>query len=88
MMKNKKELYEENIRLRNYLNFWLGINDDDLDIETIEFEFINKKNKLRTIKKVIISLTIIFLCLSCYIVGLMGWNNGRFKGKNNSISCY
>lgn len=72
MMKNKKELYEENIRLRNYLNFWLGINDDDLDIETIEFEFINKKNKLRTIKKVIISLTIIFLCLSCYIVGLMG----------------
>lgn len=72
MMKNKKELYEENIKLRNYLNFWLGINDDDLDIETIEFEFINKKNKLRTIKKVIISLTIIFLCLSCYIVGLMG----------------
>lgn len=72
MMKNKKELYEENIRLRNYLNFWLGINDDDLDIETIEFEFINKKNKLRTIKKVIISITIIFLCLSCYIVGLMG----------------
>lgn len=72
MMKNKKELYEENIRLRNYLNFWLGINDDDLDIKEVEIEFNKRKNKLKMIKKIIISVTIIFLCLSCYIVGLMG----------------
>lgn len=72
MMKNKKELYEENIKLRKYLNFWLGVTDEDLDLEEIEIQFTKQKNKLKTIKKIIISVTIIFLCLSCYIVGLMG----------------
>lgn len=72
MMKNKKELYEENIKLRNYLNFWLGVTDEDLDLEEIEIQFTKQKNKLKMIKKIIISVAIIFLCLSCYIVGLMG----------------
>lgn len=72
MMKNKKELYEENVKLRNYLNFWLGTTDEDLDLEEIEIQFTKQKNKLKTIKKIIMSATVIFLCLSCYIVGLMG----------------
>lgn len=72
MKKNRKELYEENIKLRKYLNFWLGINDKDLDIKELEIEFNKRKKNLRTIKKTIISLTIIILCLSCYLVGLIG----------------
>lgn len=68
----KKELYEEVLKLKEYLNFWLGVTEEDLDLKKTEVEFKKQKNKLKTIKKIILSLTIIFLCLSCYIVGLMG----------------
>ena len=71
MKRTKIELYEENIKLRKYLNFWLATNDEDLDLKEIEIQFTKQKNKLKTIKKIILSAAIIFLCLSCYIVGLM-----------------
>lgn len=71
MKKTKIELYEENIKLRRYLNFWIGATEEDLDLEEVEVQFNKQKNKLKTIKKIIISITIIFLCLSCYLVGLM-----------------
>lgn len=71
MNKTKKELYEENIKLREYLNFWLGITDKELDIKKIEIEFKKQKKKLKIIKKICIVITIIFLCASCYLLGLM-----------------
>lgn len=71
MNKTKKELYEENIKLREYLNFWLGITDKELDIKKIETEFNKQKKKLKIIKKICIVLAIIFLCASCYLLGMM-----------------
>lgn len=71
MKRTKIELYEENIKLRRYLNFWLETTDEDLDLKEVEIQFNKQKKKLKTIKKIILSGAIIFLCLSCYIVGLM-----------------
>lgn len=69
--KTKKELYQENIKLRKYLNFWIGIDDDNLDLKEVEKKFNNQKKKLIIMKKIFISLAILFLCASCYILGLI-----------------
>ncbi|MGM9879466.1 MAG: hypothetical protein ACI31R_05545 [Bacilli bacterium] len=71
MNKTKKELYHENIKLRKYLNFWIGIDDENLDLKEVEKKFNNQKNKLIIMKKIFISLAILFLCASCYILGLI-----------------
>lgn len=71
MNKTKKELYHENIKLRKYLNFWIGIDDENLDLKEVEKKFNNQKNKLIIMKKIFISLSILFLCASCYILGLI-----------------
>lgn len=69
--KTKKELYQENIKLRKYLNFWIGIDDENLDLKEVEKKFNNQKKKLIIMKKIFISLAILFLCASCYILGLI-----------------
>ena len=71
MNKTKKELYEENIKLRRYLNFWIGTSDDNLDFKEVEKQFNKQKKKLIIMKKLFISLSILFLCGSCYILGLI-----------------
>lgn len=71
MNKTKKELYHENIKLRKYLNFWIGIDDENLDLKEVEKKFNNQKKKLIIMKKIFISLSILFLCGSCYILGLI-----------------
>ena len=75
MNRTKKELYEENKQLKKYLKFWVGSDDeeDDLDIKRIIELSIKQKKKLILIKKILISMTIIILCMACFIVGL-GWN--------------
>lgn len=75
MNRTKKELYEENKQLKKYLKFWVGSDDeeDDLDIKRIIELSIKQKKKLILIKKILISITIIILCMACFIVGL-GWN--------------
>lgn len=70
MNKSKKELINENIKLRKYLEFWLNTTNEDLDLDKIEVAFNKQKNKLKIIKKTIIATTIIFLCLSCFVIGL------------------
>ena len=71
MNKSKKELINENIKLRKYLEFWLNTTDEDLDLEELEVAFYKQKNKLKIIKKTIIAATIIFLCASCFVMGLV-----------------
>lgn len=71
MNKTKKELYQENIKLRKYLNFWIGIDDENLDLKEVEKKFNNQKKKLIIMKKIFISLAMLFLCASCYILGLI-----------------
>ena len=39
MNKSKKELINENIKLRKYLEFWLNTTDEDLDLDKIEVAF-------------------------------------------------
>ena len=76
MNKTKKEIYEdykkekaENIQLKKYLKFWLGTND--IEINEIDRIFRKTKKRIILIKKICIVLAIIFLCLSCYLLGLM-----------------
>lgn len=71
MNKSKKELINENIKLRKYLEFWLNTTEEDLDLDKIEVAFNKQKHKLKIIKKTIIAVTIIFLCLSCFVIGLV-----------------
>ena len=71
MNKTKKELYEENIKLRRYLNFWIGTSDDNLDLKEVEKQFNKQKKKLIIMKKIFISLAMLFLCASFYILGLI-----------------
>ena len=60
MNKTKKELYQENIKLRKYLNFWIGIDDENLDLKEVEKKFNNQKKKLIIMKKLFILIIIIF----------------------------
>lgn len=76
MNKTKKEIYEdykkekaENILLKKYLKFWLGTND--IEISEIDRIFRKTKKRIILIKKICIVLAIIFLCVSCYLLGLM-----------------
>ena len=76
MNKTKKEIYEdykkekaENILLKKYLKFWLGTND--VEINEIDRIFKKTKKRIILIKKICIVLAIIFLCISCYLLGLM-----------------
>ena len=78
MNKTKKEIYEdykkekaENIQLKKYLKFWLGTNDYDIEINEIDRIFRKTKKRIILIKKICIVLAIIFLCVSCYVLGLM-----------------
>ena len=78
MNKTKKEIYEdykkekaENIQLKKYLKFWLGTNDYDADISEIDELFKKTKKRVILIKKICMVLAIIFLCGSCYLLGLM-----------------
>ena len=78
MNKTKKEIYEdykkekaENIQLKKYLKFWLGTNDYDTDINEIDELFKKTKKRAILIKKICILLSIIFLCVSCYLLGRM-----------------
>ena len=78
MNKTKKEIYEdykkekaENILLKKYLKFWLGTNDYDIEINEIDRIFRKTKKRIILIKKICIVLAIIFLCVSCYLLGLM-----------------
>lgn len=75
MNRTKKELYEENKQLKKYLKFWVGSDDeeDDIDIKRIIELSIKQKRKLILIKKILISMTIIILCIICFVVGL-GWD--------------
>lgn len=70
--KTKKELILENGQLKKYLTFWVGCNVEDLDIKQILEISDHKKRQLILLKKILISLSIIILCLSCFILGL-GW---------------
>ena len=70
MNKTKKELFEENKELKQCLNFWVGSLDNG-SIEEIKIANRRRINKLKLIKKVSIILAIIFLCLSCYLLGVM-----------------
>ncbi len=70
--KTKKELMLENNQLKKYLTFWVGCNVEDLDIKQILEISNHKKRQLILLKKILISLSIIILCLSCFILGL-GW---------------
>ena len=71
MNKTKKEIYSENIQLKKYLKFWLGTNDYDIEINEIDRIFRKTKKRIILIKKICIVLVIIFLCVSCYLLGLM-----------------
>lgn len=71
MNKTKKEIYSENIQLKKYLKFWLGTNDYDIDINEIDELFRKTKKRTILIKKICIVLAIIFLCASCYLLGMM-----------------
>ena len=78
MNKTKKEIYEdykkekaENILLKKYLKFWLGTNDYDIEKNEIDRIFRKTKKRIILIKKICIVLAIIFLCVSCYLLGLM-----------------
>lgn len=71
MNKTKKEIYSENIQLKKYLKFWLGTNDYDIEISEIDRIFRKTKKRIILIKKICIVLAIIFLCVSCYLLGMM-----------------
>lgn len=71
MNKTKKEIYSENIQLKKYLKFWLGTNDYDIEINEIDRIFRKTKKRIILIKKICIVLAIIFLCASCYLLGMM-----------------
>lgn len=71
MNKTKKEIYSENIQLKKYLKFWLETNDYDIEISEIDRIFRKTKKRIILIKKICIVLAVIFLCASCYLLGMM-----------------
>lgn len=63
MNKTKRELFEENKKLKEekklYQQYW--------EVDLLQ----EQQNTLLTIKKICHVLTIIFLCCSCFLIGLM-----------------
>ena len=76
MKKTKKEIYldykkekENVVKLLGYLDFWFGIDEKDIDIEGLDNTYREIKKKISTIKKIFITLAILFLCGSCFLLG-------------------
>ena len=78
MNKTKKEIYKDYkkekdnvIKLKEYLNFWFGVDNQDIDLEGLDDTYKQAKKKISLIKKIVVILAILFLCGSFFLLGRM-----------------
>lgn len=78
MNKTKKEIYKDYkkekdnvIKLKEYLNFWFGVDNQDIDIAGLDDTYKQAKKKISTVKKIVVTLAILFLCGSFFLLGRM-----------------
>lgn len=77
----KRELIEENKQLKEIIDFYFGTRDMSLN-ELIEK--IKKQKKLNDrITKILLLVSVMFLCSAFYILGLSCWRKARKYGKIN-----
>lgn len=78
MNKTKKEIYADYkkekanvIKLLAYLDFWFGVGDEGADIDGLDETYKLANKKISLVKKIVITLAILFLCGSCFLLGRM-----------------
>lgn len=57
------------IKLLAYLDFWFGVDEQDIDIEGLDDTYKQAKKKISTVKKIVVILAILFLCGSFFLLG-------------------